>query len=125
MAIKVVRISKYSRPRIGSQQDMKSCCRSLSRGFIYSRKELLILSLWIDPSFRLERIYIKYLTQCRNWEGARDTWRSLIPTRGDSNDFWLRYYLWEMSTWGKLAYNENGHNAGPVKPSEATKVSFP
>lgn len=76
-----------------------------------------------DPNFRLERIYIKYLTQCRNWQGARETWRSLIPKRGDSQEFWLRFYLWEMSTWGKLAYNENEHTgAGSVKPSEATKV---
>ena len=76
-----------------------------------------------DPSFRLERIYIKYLTQCRNWQGARETWRSLVPKRGDSSDFWLRFYLWEMATWGKLAYNENQRNgAGPLKPIEATKV---
>lgn len=76
-----------------------------------------------DPNFRLERIYIKYLTQCRNWQGARETWRSLINQRGDSNEFWLRYYLWEMSTWGKLAYNENENNGPePAKPSEATKV---
>ena len=76
-----------------------------------------------DPSFRLERIYIKYLTQCRNWQGARETWRGLVPKRGDSSDFWLRYYLWEMATWGKLAYSENQRNgAGPPKPTEATKV---
>ena len=76
-----------------------------------------------DPGFRLERIYIKYLTQCRNWQGARDTWRGLIPRRGDSHDFWMRYYLWEMSTWGKLAYNEKEQNgAGSLRPSEATQV---
>ncbi len=76
-----------------------------------------------DPSFRLERIYIKYLTQCRNWQGARDVWRSLIPKQGDNHDFWLRYYLWEMATWGKLAFDEKERNGvGPLKPSEATKV---
>ena len=75
-----------------------------------------------DPGFRLERIYIKYLTQCRNWQGARDAWKNLIPRRGDSHDFWLRYYLWEMSTWGKLAYNEKEHDGAPLKPGEATQV---
>lgn len=76
-----------------------------------------------DPGFRLERIYIKYLTQCRNWQGARDAWKNLIPRRGDNHDFWLRYYLWEMSTWGKLAYSEKEHDgAAPRKPSEATHV---
>jgi len=76
-----------------------------------------------DPNFRLERIYIKYLTQCRNWQGARDVWRSLILKQGDNHDFWLRYYLWEMATWDKLAFDEKERNgAGPLKPSEATKV---
>lgn len=76
-----------------------------------------------DPSFRLERIYIKYLTQCRNWQGVRDVWKSLIPKQGDNHDFWLRYYLWEMATWGKMAFDEKERNGvGPLKPSEATKV---
>ena len=76
-----------------------------------------------DPSFRLERIYIKYLTQCRNWQGARDVWKSCIPKRGDSCDFWIRYYLWEMGTWGKLAHVEQERTGvDPLKPSEATKV---
>ena len=77
-----------------------------------------------DPEYRLERIYIKYLTQSRNIDGARSYWKSLIPRHGDSHDFWLRYYLWEMSVWGKIGYVDNiPHAAGPqVKPSEATKV---
>ena len=76
-----------------------------------------------DPSFRLERIYIKYLTQCRNWQGARDVWKSLIPKQGDNHEFWIRYYLFELATWGKLAFSEQERNGlGPLKPSEATKV---
>lgn len=76
-----------------------------------------------DPNFRLERIYIKYLTQSRNWQGARDVWKSLILKQGDNHDFWLRYYLWEMSTWGKLSFSEQEQNGiGPLKPTEATKV---
>ena len=77
-----------------------------------------------DPDYRLERIYIKYLTQGRNVEGARSYWKSLIPRHGDSHDFWLRYYLWEMGVWGMLPCSDNKSNGvGPqVKPSEATKV---
>ena len=73
-----------------------------------------------DPQFRLERLYIKYLSQCRNWQGARDTWKSLISRHGDSYVFWLRYYNWEMMTWGKLS---DADNALPDEvPREATNV---
>ncbi|KAL9004937.1 MAG: hypothetical protein Q9188_002256 [Gyalolechia gomerana] len=76
-----------------------------------------------DPNYRLERIYIKYLTQSRNWHGVRKWWKRLIPSRGDSYEFWLRYYLSEMSAWGKISYSENSANAPrSPRPSEATKV---
>ena len=77
-----------------------------------------------DPEYRLQRIYIKYLSQCCNWEGARNAWKGLVATQGDSYDFWLRYYLWEMSTWGQLTYGESGLNGSqqPTKPSQATQV---
>lgn len=76
-----------------------------------------------DPEYRLQRIYIKYLSQCQNWQGARNAWKGLVPRQGDSYDFWLRYYLWEMSVWGKLAYSENKINGSQeIKPSEATLV---
>ncbi|KAL9045357.1 MAG: hypothetical protein Q9214_001585 [Letrouitia sp. 1 TL-2023] len=72
-----------------------------------------------DPEYRLERVYIKYLTQSRNWRAARESWKRLISKHGDSHEFWLRYYLWEMSTWG----TEDANNT-PVspRPSEATKA---
>lgn len=76
-----------------------------------------------DPEYRLQRIYIKYLSQCQNWQGARNAWKGLIPRQGDSYEFWLRYYLWEMSTWGKLAHKEYDLNAAQQKkPTEATQV---
>lgn len=76
-----------------------------------------------DPEFRLEKIYIKYLSQCRNWQGARESFQKLIRRKGDSYIFWLRYYLWELNTWSKLAYSQNDSVDGrPVKPTEATKV---
>ena len=77
-----------------------------------------------DPDYRLEKIYIRYLTQSRNWEGARESWRKLALKKGDSYEFWLRFYLWEMNTWSKLVYVETNPNGGgrPFKPTEATKV---
>lgn len=77
-----------------------------------------------DPEYRLEKIYIRYLTQSRNWEGARESWKKLVAKKGDSYEFWLRFYLWEMNTWSKLVYIETDPNGGgrPFKPTEATKV---
>lgn len=76
-----------------------------------------------DQEYRLQKIYIKYLSQGRNWESAREEFKKLIPRKGDSYEFWLRYYLWEMGTWSKLSYNEKVPNGQqPIKPKEATKV---
>ena len=73
-----------------------------------------------DPQYRLERIYIKYLSQSHNWQAARDTWKSLISRHGDSYEFWLRYYNWEMLTWGKHSPVDN--RVPDEVPREATKV---
>lgn len=76
-----------------------------------------------DAEYRLERIYIRYLSQCQSWQLARDAWNDLIPKNGDSYDFWLRYYLWEMSISNKSEYAESDLNGSrPSKPMEATKV---
>lgn len=47
-----------------------------------------------------------------------------MTKNGDSYEFWLRFYLWEMNTWSKLVYTETDpNNSGrPFKPTEATKV---
>ncbi|MCJ1435426.1 Splicing factor [Xylographa pallens] len=73
-----------------------------------------------DPQYRLERIYIKYLSQSHNWQAARDTWKSLISRHGDSYEFWLRYYNWEMLTWGK--HSPIDSRVPDEVPHEATKV---
>ena len=73
-----------------------------------------------DPQYRLERIYIKFLGQCRNYNGARDTWKGLIARHGDSYEFWLRYYMWEMITWARLGSDET--SASNLAPREATRV---
>ena len=59
-----------------------------------------------DPMFRLERIYIKFLSESGSWDTARETFRGLIPTQGDSWDFWLQFYTWEMSCWARFIQRE-------------------
>ncbi|PFH62977.1 hypothetical protein XA68_10728 [Ophiocordyceps unilateralis] len=52
-----------------------------------------------DPKFRLERIYIQYLTEKKGAiDEARIVWNKLADVRihADSYDFWIRYYMWEM-----------------------------
>ena len=74
-----------------------------------------------DPQYRLERIYIKFLVQCRNYAGARDRWKKLVKRHGNSYEFWLRYYVWEMHIWGLLL--NSGDAAMPRQtPTEATSV---
>jgi hypothetical protein len=74
-----------------------------------------------DPSYRLERIYVQYLTRSGSVDSAREVWKSLIPSRGDSWEFWSRYYIWEMACWGKLA-NVRSAKGGAPGPSQATDV---
>ncbi|KAF4633599.1 hypothetical protein G7Y89_g4530 [Cudoniella acicularis] len=50
-----------------------------------------------DPMFRIERIFIQYLTQKGSFEEARGYWRRLVKSHGDSYEFWQQYYLWEMT----------------------------
>lgn len=71
-----------------------------------------------DPLYRLERIYIKYFSQSGSWDSARGVWRGLIPRRGDSYEFWLRYYGWEMMTWGMLM--QDGLDGVSVSERRAT-----
>lgn len=52
-----------------------------------------------DPSYRLEKIYIQFLTEKRDAvEEARGLWERLSKQdiHAKSYDFWLNYYLWEM-----------------------------
>jgi RNA recognition motif-containing protein len=50
-----------------------------------------------DPLFRIERVFIQYLTQRGSFEEARGYWRRLVATHADSYEFWQQYYLWEMT----------------------------
>lgn len=76
-----------------------------------------------DPRYRLQKIYNKHLSQAGDFDRAREVYKQLIPRKGDSYDFWIRYYLWEMATWCKLSYNKKGVDSKiHLKPTEATKV---
>ncbi|KAI9712201.1 MAG: hypothetical protein M1812_006935 [Candelaria pacifica] len=81
-----------------------------------------------DPLSRVERIYIKFLSQCgqSRVKDARDLWRSLIPLRGASYEFWQRYYTWEMVIWGReagLNYTQPGSaDKRMSSPRDATAV---
>jgi RNA recognition motif-containing protein len=52
-----------------------------------------------DPNYRLEKIYIQFLTEKKEApEEARTLWERLSrkDIHANSYDFWLNYYLWEM-----------------------------
>ncbi|OBT61980.1 hypothetical protein VE03_08647 [Pseudogymnoascus sp. 23342-1-I1] len=49
-----------------------------------------------DPTFQIQRCWIQYLTQKGLITEAREQWHDLVKPHGDSYEFWLRYYQWEM-----------------------------
>jgi squamous cell carcinoma antigen recognized by T-cells 3 len=76
-----------------------------------------------DPSFRLERIYIQYLTEKKGYiDEARGRWDALAGKKlhADSYDFWLNWYLWEMMIFGS-----NGKDRSPTPSSVATGLRVP
>jgi RNA recognition motif-containing protein/ferredoxin len=83
-----------------------------------------------DPKFRLERIYIQYLTEKKGAiDEARAQWNKLaaIPIHADSNDFWFRYYMWEMLIFSSSPLNTrsptpSSRSAGFRTPTLATEV---
>lgn len=85
-----------------------------------------------DPNYRLERILIQFLTEKRgDIDGARSRWQSMAdrPLHGDSYDFWLNYYLWEMRMFSSQPRIRSPTPATPANgmkplsvPSVATDV---
>ncbi|KAJ5692946.1 hypothetical protein N7462_002369 [Penicillium macrosclerotiorum] len=77
-----------------------------------------------DPLFRLERIYIRYLSESGSWDSARETFKGLVPRRGNSYEFWLTYYSWELISWSKFVQGEATVDAArrTPNPSYATAV---
>lgn len=85
-----------------------------------------------DPNFRLERILIQYLTEKKaTVDNARGYWNELAkkPIYADSYNFWLSYYMWEMSIFSTHK-GRNGRSPTPASmtpkhlrmPSLATNV---
>ncbi|EYE97472.1 U6 snRNP complex subunit PRP24 [Aspergillus ruber CBS 135680] len=77
-----------------------------------------------DPLFRLERIYIRYLSESGSWDSARETFKGLVGRRGNSYEFWLTYYSWELISWSKFVQGEATADAArrTPNPSFATAV---
>lgn len=77
-----------------------------------------------DPLFRLERIYIRYLSESGSWDSARETFKGLVARRGNSYEFWLTYYHWELVSWSKFVQGEATVDAArrTPNPSFATAV---
>ncbi|KAI9368974.1 hypothetical protein BJX61DRAFT_546020 [Aspergillus egyptiacus] len=77
-----------------------------------------------DPLFRLERIYIRYLSESGSWDSARETFKGLVNRRGNNYEFWLTYYHWELISWSKFVQGEATVDAArrTPNPSFATAV---
>ncbi|KAJ5192696.1 hypothetical protein N7449_008838 [Penicillium cf. viridicatum] len=77
-----------------------------------------------DPLFRLERIYIRFLSESGSWDSARETFKGLVARRGSSYEFWLAYYEWELICWSKFVQGEATVDAArrTPNPSFATAV---
>ena len=79
-----------------------------------------------DPLFRLQRIYIKYLSESGSWDSAREAYRGLIDKQGDSWEFWMSFYIWEMMRWAKFIQGEKSATDGLSRkipsPQYATAV---
>ncbi|KAJ5566166.1 RNA-processing protein HAT helix [Penicillium sp. DV-2018c] len=77
-----------------------------------------------DPLFRLERIYIRFLSESGSWDSARETFKGLVARRGGSYEFWLTYYGWELICWSKFVQGEATVDAArrTPNPSYATAV---
>ena len=77
-----------------------------------------------DPFFRLERIYIRYLSESGSWDSARETFKGLVGRCGTNYEFWLTYYAWELVSWSKFVQGEATVDAArrTPNPSYATAV---
>ncbi|TPX16547.1 uncharacterized protein E0L32_003841 [Thyridium curvatum] len=76
-----------------------------------------------DPSFRLERILIQYLTEKHfAIDEARDQWRKLESKElyANSYDFWVHYFMWEMLVF--QAQKGQGRSPTPASSSKGLRV---
>lgn len=78
-----------------------------------------------DPNYRLERILIQYLTEKKSTvDNARHYWSELAkkPIYADNYNFWLSFYMWEMSIFSThKGMSDNGNGRSPTPASIAPK----
>ena len=74
-----------------------------------------------DPEFRVERIFIKFLTQDGRYKDARDIFYQLERTHGKKIFFWERWYLWEMAIW-ETSQDRNVDVQSQSVPAAATSA---
>ncbi|KAI0006862.1 hypothetical protein F4779DRAFT_620214 [Xylariaceae sp. FL0662B] len=78
-----------------------------------------------DPSYRLQRILIQYLTEVKGEiDDARSYWNRMAeqPLLGNSYDFWLNYYLWEMTIYASRPKTRSPTPATPVGGTKIKRV---
>ena len=68
-----------------------------------------------DPSWRIEKMFIKFLTQARRWDDVRNYYKGLIDTHASSSEFWVRYYHWEMFAWSPEYIKQDIHIDTPER----------
>jgi RNA recognition motif-containing protein len=83
-----------------------------------------------DPNYRLEKIYIQFLTEKKDAvDEARRLWEQMSEKalHANSYDFWLNYYLWEMVVFGSSKSKMRSPTPATLAqglrvPSHATRV---
>ena len=73
-----------------------------------------------DPSYRLEKILVQFLTEKReDQEAARAVWNQLstIELYANSYDFWLNWYVWELAVFSSSKAKAKMRSPTPATPS--------
>ncbi|KAG5983988.1 hypothetical protein E4U55_006500 [Claviceps digitariae] len=98
---------------------IRSCMHSVMK----TGKRLYGKSFLGDPKYRLEKIYIQYLTETKVApDEARSVWENLEQSAiyADSYDFWFNRYTWEMLIFA----SENPSSLDHHIPVTATATLF-
>jgi len=76
-----------------------------------------------DPLYRLERTQMKFLSEARRIEDARNIWRGLVLKQCHSFEFWHKYYYWELLYWGHQRLSDSHRiETTETAPHLATEV---
>lgn len=75
-----------------------------------------------DSTFRLQQIYINFLSDLGRWDNARLEFDRAIQSYGTSYSFWQDFYNWEMIRWHKFANQQSGASTSASVPHLATAV---